>query len=372
MRTSPFHDQFAGARGSSAVFADRFGTEVVSRVSDALSEYRTIRDFAGITDFSFMQRFRFPEEKGLDFLDSICAGNVVKLRFGRMLHTFLADANGNLVADCYIANNDDECILLCESIVDDETMNSTLLGYGAADAGMEDLSRTHAVLSIDGYKAWSVAKDLFGPDVLGLPYLSIERYDFRGAAVSLFRAGKTSEFGYLLMVPREKAAELFAACEESARKVGGALCGTDIHGDLRLEGRFFNIFAEGAIVKDPLALGLQWMIDFNKEKFIGRDALFARRAGGLTHKIIGISSAAGPGSMKKGIPIFHGPDKVAEVVASCFSPVLSRAVGLALFPAPIAFAGLSFCLGSAEGPAVETISMPPIMPKSLTVKLDEM
>jgi len=372
MRISPFHNQFAAAEGSRAVFADRFGSEIVSRVSDAATEYRFVRDAAGISDFSFMQRFRFPEEKGLDFLDSLCAGNVVKLRFGRMLHTFLSDPNGNLVADCYIANNDEECILLCESIIDDEALKKTLIGCGAENAGMEDLSESHAVLSIDGYKAWSVAKDLFGPDVLGLPYLSIERYDFKGAAVSLFRAGKTSEFGYLLLVPQGNAAELFEACEASAKKVGGGLCGVDIHGDLRLEGRFFNIFAEGAAVLDPLSLGLQWMIDFNKEKFVGREAILARRSGGLTHKIIGVSSAAGDGLMKKGAPIYHGPDKVAEVVASCFSPALSRFVGLALFPLPLAFAGLSFCLGSAGGPPVETISMPPIMPKSLTVKLDEM
>jgi aminomethyltransferase len=375
MRTSPLHDAFARAARASragAQFSQRFGTEIVSMVAGAETEYRTIRDAAGISDFSFMQRFRFPEEKGLDFLDSLCAGNVLKLRFGRMLHTFLADTSGDLVADCYIANNDEECILLCESIIDDGDMKKFLLDKGAADAGMEDLSETHAVLSIDGYKAWSVAKEVFGPDVLGLPYLSIERYDFDGTPVSLMRAGKTSEFGYLLLVPRDKTEKLFDACLESAKKIGGGLCGIDIHADLRLEGRFFNIFAEGAAVKDPLALGLQWMIDFNKEKFSGHDAILARRSRGLTHKIIGVSTAPAATDLKKGAPVYNGTEKVAEVIASCHSYVLNRRVGLALFPAGIAYAGLSFSLGSAGGPLVETISMPPIMPRSLTVKLDEM
>jgi glycine cleavage system aminomethyltransferase T len=367
MRTSAFHDAFARSK---AVFSERFGTEIVSRVSDAETEYRHVRDAAGITDFSFMQRFRFPEEKGLDFLDSLCAGNAVKVRFGRMLHTFLSDQKGNLVADCYVANNDEECIFLCESIIDDASLKKFLHNMGAADAGMEDMTPTHALLSIDGYKAWSVARDLFGPDVLGLPYLSIERYDFKGTPVSLFRAGKTSEFGYLLCVPKDKAGELFDACLDGAKKVGGGLCGLEIHNDLRLEGRFFNIFAEGVTVKDPLALGLQWMIDFNKEKFTGRDAILARRSSGLTHKIIGISSPADV-ELKPGTSIYNGPDKVAEVSATCFSYALNRHVGLALFPKGIAYAGLSFCLGSAGGPSLETISMPPIMPKSLTVKLDE-
>ena len=49
-----------------------------------------------------------------------------------------------------------------------------------------------------------------------------------------------------------------------------------------------------------------------------------------------------------------------------------RPLGLALFPIELAYSGLSFQLGAAGGPAITTISMPPIMPKSLGVKLDEM
>ncbi len=369
MRTSPFHKNFAA---NNATFANRFETEIVSRVGDAKNEYETIRNAAGITDFSFMQRFRFPEEKGLDFLDSLCAGNVAKLRFGRILHTFLADDDGMIIADCYIANNDEEFILLCESIADDDAVVQLLLSRGAAEAGMEDLSKSHALLSIDGYKAWAVAKELFGADVLGLPYLSIERYEYNGAGISLFRAGKTSEFGYLLLVEAGKTDLLFDACLASARKISGGLCGIDIHNDLRLEGRFFNVFAEGVLVRDPLELGLQWMIDFNKEQFAGRDAIAARRASGLSKKIIGICAAADVSGFTKGATIVNGNDSVATIVATCFSYTLDKFVGLALFSVDCAYAGLSFNLGTGEGPKVSTISMPPIMPKSLTVKLDDM
>jgi len=369
MRTSPFHKKFAA---HNAVFSERFQTEIVSRVSDPKTEYETVRCAAGITDFSFMQRFRFPEEKGLDFLDSLCAGNVAKLRYGRVLHTFLADENGMIVADCYIANNDEEFILLCESIADDDVVKQLLLSRGAAEAGMVDLSQSHALLGIDGFKAWAVAKELFGADVLGLPYLSIERYEFSGAGVSLFRSGKTSEFGYLLLLEADKSDLVFDACLASAQKNNGGLCGIDIHADLRLEGRFFNVFAEGASVRDPLSLGLQWMIDFNKEQFIGRDAIFARREHGLEKKIIGISAGPDASGFTKGAKIVNGSDDVATIVATCFSYTLNKFIGLALFSIDFAYAGLSFRCGDANGPVVSTISMPPIMPKSLTVKLDDM
>jgi glycine cleavage system aminomethyltransferase T len=369
MRKSFFHENFAQ---SNAVFSERFKAEVAARVFDHATEYHFVRDAIAITDVSYMHRFRFPEDKGLDFLDNLCAGNVAKIRFGRMLHTVMTDDNGYILADCYVANNDEELVLLAESILDDDVFKKMLLDRGAADAGMTDCSESHALLNVEGYKAWAVVKELFGADVLGLPYLSIERYDYQGETVSLFRAGKTSEFGYYLLAPKACAQKLFEACKVIAEKNNGGICGVEIHNDLRLEGRFFNVFAEGATVRDPLALGLQWMIDFNKEKFIGREAILKRREAGTKFKIIGICAEPGAKELKKGAPIFNGTEKVAEVTASCFSYLLNAHVGLALFPVDIAYAGLRFTLGSEKGSSITTISMPPIMPKSLTVKLDEL
>ncbi len=369
MRISPLHDILA-AQGAS--FTQRHGSEIVSSVSEPAVEYDHIRNKVGLTDFSFMQKFTIPEEPGIDFLDTLLAGNVAKVRFGRMLHTFLADDNGNIIADCYVANNDEELILLCESIIDDAALKDILEKHGAADAGLVDCTGSHVLLGIDGFKAWAVVKDLFGIDVLGLPYLSIEMYPFGDTDIRFFRAGKTSEFGYLLLAPREIGEQLFAAALDGVRKYDGGLCSVAVHNDLRLEGRFFNIYAEGTVVKDPLQLGLQWMIDFDKDSFAGSAAIMQRRENGLTKKIIGIQTAVPLEEFVAGVGIYDGSEQVAEVKATCYSPLLQECIGLGLFPVDIAYAGLTFNLGGADGPAVHTISMSPIMPRSLTIKLDDM
>jgi glycine cleavage system aminomethyltransferase T len=355
MRPLLLHDQWIRA---GAVMDSRLSAEVVKHGPDPSKEYHYIRETVGLTDFSFLQKYRIPEEKGIDFLDSLVAGNVAKIRFGRVLHTFLTDQSGQILADCYVANNDEELVMLCESIADDTSLANILAENGAKEAGCQDVTEQLVAFGIDGVKAWAVVKDLFGADILGLPYLSIERYRFEGETVFLVRAGKTSEFGYLVLAPHSCAEGLFLKMSELTAKHGGGLCGIDIHNDLRLEGRFFNIFAEGRAVRDPLSLGLQWMIDVGKGKFVGSDAIMARRAAGRTHKIIGVQLE------KKGEKL--------EVVASCFSPTLDCYIGLALFPISVAYSGLTFRLGSSKGPLIKTISMPPIMPKSLQVKLDEM
>jgi aminomethyltransferase len=355
-----------------AVFRDRYGIEVVARFVDRRTEYQAVREAVGLTDFSWVRAFSLPEEKGIDFLDALLAGNVPKIRFGRVLHTFLADDDGLLLGDCLVANNDTEFLFLCENIVAEAEFDALLQRAGVAEASAQDLAASHALLSLDGFKAWEIVKKIFGPDVLGLPYLSIENYTFNGEPVRLFRAGKTSEFGYLLLAPVAVAPALFAACQSAVAQLGGRLCGVDVHDDLRLEGRFFNIHAEGRRVRDPLVLGLQWMIDFQKENFAGSEAIKRRRTEGLKHKIIGLAGENGGLALQDGARIYHEGRAVADVVASCFSYTLGQPLGLAVFPVALAYAGLAFRLGAPDGPVVRSISMPPIMPKSLTVKLDEL
>lgn len=365
MRVSPLRAVYAAAGAS---FTSRYGVEVVDHVTDSATEYNYVRNSVGITDFSFMQKFIFPEETGIDFLDAQLAGNVAKIRFGRVLHSFIADKTGKLIADCYCANNDDGLILLTESIVDEPILRSQITADGSVP--VTDCTATHAIIGIDGFKAWEVARQLFGTDVLGLPYLAIECYTFHEEPVKLFRAGKTSEFGYLLMVPAAVGPALLAAVTELATALGGGLCGTTVHNTLRLEGRFFNIFAEGERIGDPLTLGLQWMIDFDKGDFPGREALAQSRSAGLQHKIIGIQTAPNI-QLTQGMALYDGEEVVASVTATCYSPSLDAQLGLAYFSIDVAFAGLTLHLASPTGPDVKTISMPPIMPKSLSVKLDE-
>lgn len=368
MRTSPFRPFFAAA---GATFAERYGIEVVDRVAGSEREYGYVRDAVGLTDASRMQVFRVPEAAAVDLLDPLLAGNVARTRFGRLLHTFLADDDGHLVADCYVANNDAEFLLLCESIADDAVLRGLIRERGGTESGLEDLTETHAMLSLDGYKAWAVAKELFGADILGLPYLSVETCQFDGESVRLFRAGKTSEFGYLVLAPRAKAEALVEAMSASVARQGGGLCGVAIHNDLRLEGRFFNIYSEGAAVRDPLPLGLQWMMDFDKPVFRGSDAIRKRRDAGVAQKIVGVQAAPGQ-ALDAGMLLFDQGAEVGRLVTTCPSPVLGCRMGLALMQAGSAYAGLRFQAGGPTGPDVRTISMPPIMPKSLTVKLDEL
>jgi aminomethyltransferase len=366
MRTSPLRELLA-SRG--ATFAERAGAEIAVRFGDVDDEYRAVRDAVGISDFSFATRHRVPEA-GLDALETYATGSVAGIRFGRVLHTMAADDGGLVESDLYVANDDENFFVLGESLVDGAATRAALERAGAFEAGAEDIEGSTALIGVDGFRSYAVMKKLFGPDVLGLPYLSIETYELGGSSVKLIRGGKTSEFGYLLLVPAGDAAAIWLEIEEAGTPCGIRPIGTAAHSALRLDGRFFNVHEEGRRVRDPLALGLQWMIDFGGETCRGLEALKKRRAAGLAEKIIGVVPADAEGALAVGDAILSGGAKVAEVVSAANSPALGRRIGLALFDVAYAYAGLDFEVAGGRG--VRTVSMPPITPKSLTIKLDEM
>ncbi len=50
-------------------------------------------------------------------------------------------------------------LLLCESIADDARVRSLFTSDPAA--GAVDITESHVVIGVDGFKAWSVIKDTF-------------------------------------------------------------------------------------------------------------------------------------------------------------------------------------------------------------------
>src|SRR5690554_1261999 len=352
-------------------FKERYGINIPDSSGNIETEYNSVRNAAGLTDFSFVQKYSIPEQEGLDFLNNIFAGNVENLRFGRVLHTFLADENGEIVSDCYIANNDEEFLILCESVTDDSTLDKILFEKNnGADYGLKNITDDYVMLSIDGCNAWKAAKSIFGVNILGLPYLSIEEFEFDDTKVNVIRAGKTGEFGYYVLAENRVAEKLFDTASEKVKQIDGTVCGLEVHNTLRLDGRLFNIFSEGVAVKNPLYLGLQWMIDLENMNFTGSESIRNQRDEGVDKKIIGMVIEKNAGDVVPGDKIFDENNEIGSIVSARHSYVLDKTVALALLPFDLAYSGLTYFLRAANGPEIQTISMPPFSPKSLNMKID--
>ncbi|HOU53630.1 MAG TPA: glycine cleavage T C-terminal barrel domain-containing protein [Myxococcota bacterium] len=353
--------------GMGARFQDRSGRTAVAGFAGVEQEVLAVRRALGLAPMTHVRVFRGVVDEALYPLDEVLTGPVSRLRFGRVLHTLLLDPDGQVAADAYVAIDDEDLWVLLECVADPKTVEALLDGVPLRDE--ED---RWAVLSLDGPRAWAPLRELLGPDVLGMPYLAIEPRTLAGTEVRVIRAGKTGEFGYWVLVPEEAAAATLEALRQAAKDPAMALYGTEALDLLKLDGRFFNVHQEGARVRDPLPLGLQWMIDFQKDRFTGREALMGRRESGVATKVVGVALDPGNRGLAPGQAVLLEGEPVGTVVVAGRSPVLQRDLGLAEVRRPFAWAGLP--IEVRDGDQVQrgqTLTMPPFLPESLKIRLDE-
>ena len=344
----------------SATFGEICGGECVKNFGNPESELSALRNSVAVCDMSFVKKFVFDEAEGLDFLDSILAANILKLRYGRMVDTFLANGDGNVCAEIFAASIDDKIIVTAETLSPDV---ADILKNGA---NCKDISDDCVFISADGPSAWKVAKAIFGADIFNLPYLSVEKYLFEGSDVYLMRNGKTGEFGYQFLAPNSIAEKLAAAIMDAAKAEGGAPCGFDAHQFARLEGNFFNIYAEGESVGNPLELGLQWMIDFSKESFAGSEKIFAQRERGVKNKLVALNSNA---PLQPGTKVFDGSIPAGTI---CVSKTCGKKhLELGLFDAKYALSGFEFSSIPNGACDVKTVSRPFILAQSLIKGMEQ-
>ncbi len=321
------------------------GSEAVGNFGNPAKEKMILRESAAVSDFSFVKKFRYDEDSGADFLDSVLPANMLKLRYGMALETFLADSSGRVVADVEAINVDGGIYLLCESLEE-----SGLLSGG------EDMANSLSALSVDGPLAWKVAKEVFGSDIMNLSYFSAETYKYKGEDCVLVRDGRTGEFGYKFLLPVSVSGDLKSELAEIAEACGGGMCGFEAHACARMESGFFNVYAEGAMVRNPLELGLQWMMDFSKDSFSGSDFILKNRKEGYKRKLLCLKRE---NRFSVGEKIFDGTEPVGEVVAEARSELLNSGIALALTDLKYACSGFDFS-------GAKSVSRPLVVTKSMT------
>jgi aminomethyltransferase len=103
---------------------------------------------------------------------------------------------------------------------------------------------------------------------------------------------------------------------------------------LRLEGRMSLYGNELTLDTTPLETGLSWTVKFDKEDFIGKEALLRQKAAGVRRKIVGFEMVD-RAIARHGYPVVaqDAPQTDVGVVTSGSpSPTLNTNIGLAMVP----------------------------------------
>ena len=261
-------------------------------------EILAIRTSTALAEGDHVACVRVSGPGAFEAVDRVCPIELT-LQDAQMRPSLLLDERGLPFANLLVCRDDESYFLLAEGPTPAELEAYLRASFPpGADAAIERLDETHRVLGVHGPYAWELCAALLGPDLPGMPYLSM----LRAEGVTCFRSGKTGEYGYDLLVPAAEAGGTRARIEELGRAFDLAHASLAALDQCALENWFFNVRREGRAGLSVLELGLSWRVSYRKDH-PGAAALAEQRRRGPRRRLV---CAIGEGPMAEGDRVVLG------------------------------------------------------------------
>jgi glycine cleavage system aminomethyltransferase T len=344
IRKSPFY--YASRRHGVAMFSVYNHTYHPRHYGDPIAEYWQLLEGVTLWDVGVERQVEITGPDAFDFTNMLVARDLNKCEVGQCKYVFITAPDGGIINDPVLLRLEENRFWI--SLADSDVL---LWAMGVAhNSGMSVSIREPDVspVQIQGPKSKDVMVDLFGEDILELPYYFLRSYELDGMPVMVSRTGYTGELGYEIYVfdASRRGVALWDAVLEAGKPHGLTVIGpSHIR---RIEGGILAWGADMWLDTNPyeVGMGYDWMVDLEQgADFIGKQALAEIKRRGPTRKLAGVEiSGAGlgaysDGSMPDFFPVRHDGEPVGRVTSACHSPRLEKNIGYAMVPIELAQLG---------------------------------
>lgn len=324
LRTTPLDAVHRAAHARMVPFS---GWDMPLHYGSQIDEHHRVRRDAGMFDVSHMRVIDVAGVDAAAFLRHALANDIAKLRApGRALYSCMLNRDGGVLDDLIVYRLVSEGYRL---VVNAATADKDLAWLEAARAA-SGLSvrltarRDLAIIAVQGPtardKTWHALPEVRTASAPLAPFEAAET-----DSVFIARTGYTGEDGFELMLPVERAPDVWRALD--GQGVGPA--GLGARDTLRLEAGM-NLYGQDMDESvTPLESALAWTVDMSGSRdFIGKAALAARP---VERQLLGLVLA------DRGIMRAHQAVRCAagegSVTSGGYSPTLARSIALARIPA---------------------------------------
>lgn len=319
---------FENVKAAGARFVPFGGWEMPVQFQGIQAEHDHVRTAAGLFDVSHMGEIEIKGPGALEAVNGLITNDLAAIVDGQALYTCLCRPDGGIVDDLVVYRFAEDHIFICcnasNRAKDFAWIQENLRGVTARDRSDE-----FAQLALQGPKAVEVVQRFASIDLA-----PIKRYHFAvgqvcGADVIFSRTGYTGEDGFELYLSPADAPRVFDALigEPEVKPIGLGARDT-----LRLEMKYALYGNDIDDTTTPLEAGLGWVVKLDKADFIGRDALVAQKAAGLTRRLVGFEMV-GRAPARHDYPVVDAAGAtIGRVTSGSFSPTLKKNIGLAYVP----------------------------------------
>jgi glycine cleavage system T protein (aminomethyltransferase) len=318
LKRTPLYEQHLLAGAKLVPFA---GWEMPVQYEGVRAEHLTVRSTCGVFDVSHMGEVETSGPQAEELLQRILSNDVSKLEAGGAQYSVLCRSDGGILDDLFTYRLADDRYLTVTNAANHERDFAWFEEHaGDFDAGVADAIGDYAMLAVQGPNARSIVTELAEGE---LPHrMRTATLSVAGAEMLVCGTGYTGEDGVELLLPPERAAEVWDALLAAGAKPAG-LAARDT---LRLEVCFHlygNDMDEG---RNPIEAGLGWCCK-EETGFIGAEAVREVRERGTEQRLAPFV-LTGPGIPREGNAIVQGGEEVGVVTSGTLSPSLEVGIGM--------------------------------------------
>jgi len=337
--------------------------EVVWSRSGIEAEYAALRGDAAAFDLGCVGVIEIRGSDRTEFVQSVAARDIGFLFPEASMASLVLDEEARPV-DIVVVYTTDDTIRLETSFGRRESTLAHLTKHAQGDVTIDDITGSLGVIGIEGPYAWRAVDGLLGAGTSSISYQAVLPVDWDGGEVVLSRTGYTSEYGYKLFAPRERFDDLWAAVTAETAAIGFEALETAM-----VEVRQPLLHRETDQGRSVFEVGMQWLVDPQKEGYVGHAALMQEWEQGTPRGTIGVLLPDATELAPDADVIVDG-DAIGHVVHAVRSPGLGRTIALASVERAWMASGLDVAVATPTGTADgRTASSPYVIPQSWSIPI---
>lgn len=332
LKRTPLYHRHVAAGAKIVPFA---GWEMpVQYPAGITAEHKGVREGAGLFDVTHMGEFEVEGKDALRFVSWVTSNDPSVLEPGKGIqYSCFLHESGGMVDDCLVYRLEDQAFMLVVNASNTQKDWDHCLGQASRfDVKLTNRSDETALVALQGPKAQATLQPLTKVPLDPIKYYNFTKGDVAGVPCIISRTGYTGEDGFELYHDPDQAEKLWDAIV--ARPGGGVTyAGLGARDSLRLEVGYPLYGNDVDDETTPLEGGLNWIVKLKKTDFLGKKALEAQKAKGLTRRLAGFTLT------ERGFPRAHMPVVVdgkpsgqGGVRSGTVSPSLGIPIGTAYLP----------------------------------------
>ena len=356
-------------RNLGAKITEFSGWEMPLYYSGVTDEHEVVREGAGIFDIGHMGRIEILGKDSLPLLQTLTVRDVARIPSGSSEYTLICNQSGGIIDDILISKRGKNRFFLCVNAGNREKIVSMITKRGEGfNFKLNDLTGNTGMIALQGPRATTIL-DMVVPRGIGsLKPWRIEEIEIGGKSMIASMTGYTGEIGYEIIMDYYDCKVVWEELADAGRGYGIKPCGLGARDTLRLE---MGYLLHGNDIDEnttPFEAGLGWLVDLNKEDFIGKTAILDQKKKAPLRRLI-FFELLQKGVPRKGFRIFSDGKEIGVVTSGNISPMLRKGIGIGYVQAEYAKPGVEVLIDIRGKVVPANIVNRPFYKKSRSLKV---